>query len=70
MQRRKNMAQILFYVYALIILFSPSLVVPLKVIIPSSTCDSDYDCLRYEEALNVITCCNNGLCVMFCPDFD
>ncbi|RHN59498.1 putative Late nodulin [Medicago truncatula] len=64
MQMRKNMAQILFYVYALLILFSPFLVARIMVVNPNNPCVTDADCQRYRHKLATRMVCNIGFCLM------
>ncbi|AES87634.2 Nodule Cysteine-Rich (NCR) secreted peptide [Medicago truncatula] len=50
------MAKIIFYVYALIILFSPFLAARLVFVNREKPCVTDADCHRYrhESAINVV----------------
>ncbi|AES87645.1 Nodule Cysteine-Rich (NCR) secreted peptide [Medicago truncatula] len=58
------MAQIIFYVYALIILFSPFLAARLVFVNPEKPCVTDADCDRYrhESAIYSDMFCKDGYC--------
>ncbi|KEH29693.1 Nodule Cysteine-Rich (NCR) secreted peptide [Medicago truncatula] len=61
------MAQILFYVYALIILFSPFLAA-LVIIDHHKPCVSDTDCAFYLDIPPTVKYCSDGLCAWYFPD--